>query len=286
MILSPNKAAKNHLPLIKCSFHFRTLFRWWTMLNQHCSQWLIGTIWCQMELDENYGNGLTKNSKKSIPKCHPQKFTTTQQKSNKNKQFVECCCVCNFMCYFACCVIYCYLPQIYTTCKTTCSTVGRKSEKKYSNCSSPKQTCYLIYFRCSCITFLFKKEKTGKTENEIHFAHVIASSHNLNRKLEDLNVTFLTGFIYPATKVKKEIDDRFRILAQTPEPNVIKFPQGVTHLPLTASKDMQAVLEMLPFVLHKLFASKSNNNPWSNWTWKCVHGGGHAQNRKERLQLL
>ncbi len=45
------------------------------------------------------------------------------------------------------------------------------------------------------------------------------------------------------------INERITQLSSTTVPTVNKFPNGITDLQLTASKDVQAVLELLPFVL-------------------------------------
>ena len=50
----------------------------------------------------------------------------------------------------------------------------------------------------------------------------------------------------------KEFNARYSLFSRTMWPGVIRFPHGVTHLPLTAARDTQAAMEILPFALYGL----------------------------------
>jgi hypothetical protein len=89
-------------------------------------------------------------------------------------------------------------------------------------------------------TLAYIKEKWVKLTT--HTTHTMNNNIWENRmKSKELRKTIM-----------KEFNQRYVILGKTMWPGEIRFPYGVSHLPLTAARDMQAALEKLPFVLHGL----------------------------------
>ena len=109
-----------------------------------------------------------------------------------------------------------------------------------------------------------------KNIGNCNVSRFIAICCNSLRQLWQLDILILLKNDFKKYQTPKkifvEMDFRLMVISHLTEPGRIKFPNGVwiSKLPLNAGRDIQALFEVLPFVLNGLLNGKRKINAFVN----------------------